>query len=107
MTVAAAGYFLAPGQMLVVVGVNSTTVSEFLVRTLAAAFAGIVPIAFSVRKRTGAAHEKAILAGLAIYMIAGSAVDLHAFLSGMVRTPAVPSVGVRTLLGLVLLWLVL
>jgi hypothetical protein len=72
---------------------------------LAAAFIGMLPIAFAVRKRTGAPLERTILIGLAIYMIGGSAVDLHAFLTGLVGTASVPSIGLRTALGLVLLWL--
>jgi hypothetical protein len=38
-------------------------------------------------------------------MIVGSAVDLHAYLSELVGPNAVPSVGFRTFLGVVLLWL--
>lgn len=102
---AALGYLIAPAQMLSVVGISSTSDADFLVRTLAAAFIAMAPIAFSVRKRTGTRHEKAILVGLGVYMIAGSAVDLHAFLSGIVGPAAVPSVGMRTILGVALLWL--
>lgn len=105
LSVAAAGYLVAPAQMLSVVGIGSTAVSDFLLRTLAAAFVAMVPVTFSVRTRTGTSHEKAILLGLSVYMIAGSGVDLHAFLGGIVGLPAVPSIGVRTVLGLILLWL--
>jgi hypothetical protein len=91
--------------MLSVVGVQSTPDTDFLVRTLAAAFLAMTPIAISVRKRTGTSHEKAVLLGLGIYMIAGSAVDLHAYLDGLVGTPAIPSIGLRTPLGAVLIWL--
>ena len=104
---AAAGYVFAPSAMLAVVGIESTPVAAFLVRTLAAAFLGILPMAWAVRKRTGSGFERPILWGLAIYMFAGSVVDLLAFVAGLVGGPAIPSIIMRVGLGGALVWLAL
>jgi len=104
---AAAGYVFAPSAMLAVVGIESTPVAAFLVRTLAAAFLGILPMAWAVRKRTGSGFERPILWGLAIYMFAGSVVDLLAFVAGLVGVPAIPSIIMRVGLGGALVWLAL
>lgn len=104
---AALGYFVSPSAMLSVVGIKSSDQSGFLVRTLAAAFVAMLPMAWAVRRRSGEPIERAVLAGFALYLVLGSAVDLHAYLDDLVGVAAVPSVIVRTVLGLVLAWLAL
>jgi hypothetical protein len=104
---AAIGYLVSPAGMLSVVGIEATPTNEFLVRTLAAAFLAMIPSALSVRRRGASTSERTILAGLALYMFAGSAVDAHAYLSALVGSAAVPSIIFRSLLGLALAWLVL
>ena len=104
---AAIGYLVSPAGMLSVVGIETTPTNEFLVRTLAAAFFAMIPSALSARRRGASSSERTILAGLALYMFAGSAVDAHAYLNAIVGSAAVPSVVFRSLLGLVLAWLVL
>ena len=88
--------------MLSVVGTPGIRTSEFLVRTLAAAFVGTLPMAWTVRKRSGTPQERAILAGLAIYMIASSGVDLWAYVADLVGVASLPSVAFRIALGGVL-----
>jgi hypothetical protein len=107
LAAAAAGYFFAPARMLGAVGIESSAQSEFLVRTLAAAFFGMIPAAWAVRRRSDGAVERAVLIGLALYMAAGSFVDLHAYLTSLVGPAAIPSVIFRLLLGSVLAWLAL
>ncbi|MEQ1900503.1 MAG: hypothetical protein ABL866_07195 [Devosia sp.] len=107
LVAAAAGYLISPGQMLSVVGISASAESAFLVQTLAAAFIAMVPMAWSVRRRTPGPVAAAVLRGLAVYMFAGSAVDLYAYSNGLVGFPALPSIGARTALGLVLAWLAL
>ena len=78
---------------------------EFLVRTLAAAFVAMIPSAWNARKKeTGTLYQSVIL-GLAIYMFLSSAVDLHAFLTGIVNGTSIPSIFLRVLIGGLLLWL--
>lgn len=107
LVAAAAGYLISPGQMLSVVGISASAESAFLVQTLAAAFIAMVPMAWSVRRRTPGPVAAAVLWGLAVYVFAGSAVDLYAYSNGLVGFPALPSIGARTALGLVLAWLAL
>jgi hypothetical protein len=102
---AAAGYLFAPAAMLSVVGIETTPVAEFLVRTLAAAFLAMLPIGWAARNRTGSSVERPILIGLALYLVAGSVVDLHAYLTGLVGVAALPSIALRIGLGGVLAWL--
>jgi hypothetical protein len=102
---AAIGYIVAPASMLSVVGIDSSPTSDFLVRTVAAAFIGMLPAAWAVLRRTGSALERVILWGLATYMVVGSAVDLLAYSAGIVGPAAVPSVIVRVVLAIVLAWL--
>lgn len=72
LPVAAIGYLVSPAGMLSVVGIEATPTSEFLVRTLAAAFFAMIPSTVSVRRRGASTSERTILAGLALYMFAGS-----------------------------------
>lgn len=104
---AAIGYLVTPAGMFSIVEIEASPTSEFLVRTLAAAFFAMIPSALSVRRRGASTSERTILAGLSLYMFASSAVDAHAYLSTLVGSAAVPSIIFRSLLGLVLEWLVL
>lgn len=104
---AALGYLVVPSSMLSVVGIEGTPTSEFLVRTLAAAFLAMLPSAWSVRRRGVSSSEQAVLAGLSLYMLASSAVDLHAYYGELVGIAAVPSIVLRSVLGAILGWLTL
>ena len=104
---AALGYLVAPATMLSTVGISATPTSEFLVRTVAATFLAMLPLVWIVRRRDVSMLQRTILSSLAIYMFAGSAVDLHAYLSALVGSAAIPSIIFRCILGAVLAWLAL
>jgi hypothetical protein len=66
----------------------------------------LTPIAWSARHRHHRVGQRNILWGLATYMFVSSLVDLHAFLNDIVGVVSIPSIAIRTLLGLMLVWLV-
>ena len=101
----AVGYLIFPSAMLSVVGIRSNDQMDFLVRTLAAAFAALLPSAWAARKGRNSSLYRSVISGLAIYMFLSSVVDLHAFLTHIVNAASIPSVILRVLLGAVLLWL--
>jgi hypothetical protein len=105
LAISALGYVFFPLRMLGVVGIEGTPREIFLTRTLAAALLALVPGAWSVRVRGEAPLERIILLGLAAYMFLSAAVDLHAFLNGIVNAASIPSVAFRTILGGVIVWL--
>ena len=101
----AVGYLFFPSAMLSVVGITSNEQTDFLVRTLAAALVALIPSSWSARKRENTALYPSVIFGLAIYMFLSSAVDLHAYLTHIVNSASLPSIVLRVLLGVVLLWL--
>jgi len=103
--VSAIGYLFFPSAMLSVVGIQSNDHMDFLVRTLAAALAALIPSAWIVRKQDNGSLYPSVILGLAIYMFLSSAVDLHAFLTHLVNGASIPSIIFRVVLGGVLLWL--
>jgi hypothetical protein len=96
--VTAIGYLVLPGVMLSVVGVASSGTADFLIRTEGVALlAGAV---FLWAARSGSPELiRTVLAGLGIYYVLGSLVDLVAFAQGLVGMASVPSAAVRILLG--------
>ena len=96
--VTAIGYLVVPGVMLSVVGVASSGTADFLIRTEGVALlAGAV---FLWAARAGPPGLiRIVLAGLGVYYVLGSLVDLAAFAQGLVGAASVPSAGVRILLG--------
>ena len=100
------GYLFVPSSMLRIVGMDGDAQSTFLLRTPAAAFVALIPIAWSARRRSDGAGQRSILYGLATYMFVSSLVDLHAFLNDIVGMVSIPSITLRVLLGAVLVWLV-
>ena len=96
--VTAIGYLVVPGVMLSVVGVASTGTSDFLIRTEGVALlAGAV---FLWAARSGSPGQlRIVLAGLGVFYVLGSLVDLAAFAQGLVGPASVPSAAVRILLG--------
>jgi hypothetical protein len=96
--VTAIGYLVLPGVMLSVVGVASNGTSDFLIRTEGVALlAGAV---FLWAARSGPPGLiRVVLAGLGVYYVLGSLVDLAAFGQGLVGPASVPSAAVRILLG--------
>jgi hypothetical protein len=96
--VTAIGYLVLPGVMLSVVGVASDGTADFLLRTEGVALlAGAI---FLWAARSGPPGlMRVVLAGLGVYYVLGSLVDLAAFAQGLVGPASVPSAAVRILLG--------
>src|ERR687898_456753 len=101
----AIGYFIFPASMLKIVGITSNDQMDFLVRTLAAALVALIPSSWSVRKGGSSSLYQSVIFGLAVYMFLSSAVDLHAYLTRIVNSTAIPSIIVRVVLGSLLFWL--
>ena len=97
---------LIPSEMLTFVGVASHPQTDFLLRTTAVALLALLPSLWSARNETDSPASRSALFGIAAYMFLSSAVDYHAFTQGIVNTMAVPSVALRVLWGIVILWLI-
>ena len=106
LVASALGYLLVPSAMLGIVGMESDSQVTFLVRTLAAALLALSPGAWAARRREHTSAQRSVLVGLAAYMFASSLVDLYGFLNQLVGVAAVPSIILRVLLGVVLVWLI-
>ncbi len=104
LAISAIGYFVFPDKMLSVVGITSNAQMDFLVRTLAAALAALIPGAWAVRHKIASPMYKPILAGIACYMFLSSVVDLYAYSSNIVNTASIPSIIFRVLLGGIVVW---
>ena len=100
------GYLLVPSAMLGIVGMDSNSQVTFLVRILAAALLALSPGAWAARRRDGTSGQRSVLIGLAGYMFASSLVDLHGFINQVVGIASVPSIALRVVLGVVLVWLI-
>lgn len=98
----AVGYLLFPSSMLGVVGISSNAETDFLIRTVAVALLAFIPVILGVRKEDITSIRRNILIGLAGYMFLSSAVDLSAYVNGIVNAASVPSVLLRIVLGGVL-----
>ena len=91
-------YLLVPGLALAVVGVESATTTDFLLRTEGVAL--VCAALFIWAARDGSTRQvHLVLVGLAVYYILGSLVDLAAFAQGIVGVASVPSAAVRIALG--------
>ena len=98
--VTAIGYLVVPGVMLSVVGVASNDTADFLLRTEGVAL--LTGAMFLWAARSGPPRLiRIVLAGLGVYYLLGSLVDLTAFTDGLVSAASVPSAAVRISLGVV------
>jgi len=97
---------LIPSQMLAFVGIASNPQTDFLLRTTAVALVALLPSLWSARDEVNAPASRNALFGVAAYMFLSSAVDYQAFTQGIVNAMSVPSVVLRVLWGIVILWLV-
>ena len=96
--VTAIGYLVVPGVLLSVVGVASNGTSDFLLRTEGVAL--LAGAMFLWAARSGSPGLIGIvLAGLGVFYVLGSLVDLAAFAQGIVGPASVPSAAVRIVLG--------
>ena len=104
LIVSALGYLFAPEKMLSVVGVTGTKDTNFLVRTIAAALLSFIPTSFAItRKNDDINLKRAIVFGLATYMILSSVVDLYGYVTNVVNFFSIPSIGFRVLIGAILI----
>src|ERR687897_145369 len=106
LVASAFGSLLVSSAMLGIVGIDSNPQVTFLVRTLAAALLAISPAAWAARRRDGTPGQRSVLIGLAGYMFASSLVDLYGFANQVVGIASVPSIALRLILGVVLVWLI-
>ena len=100
LAVTGMGYLLVPASMIAIVGVPSTSATDFILRT-----EGVVLLAgggFLWAVRDGNVMQmRVVLTVLGAYYILSSVVDLAAFIDGVVGPASVPSAVVRIALGVV------
>ena len=104
VAVSAIGYLFFPSNMLAVVGIASNAQLDFLARTLGAALVALVPGLWVARQDLTSPLARAVLLGLVIYLFLGSLVDFLAYTQALVNPIALPSIALRVILGLVILW---
>jgi len=97
---------LIPSEMLTFVGVTSNPQADFLLRTTAVALLALIPGLWSARNESNLPASRNALVGVAAYMFLSSAVDYRAFTQGIVNAMSVPSVALRGLWGIAILWLI-
>ena len=96
---------LFPSKMLTFVGIPSSQHTDFLLRTTAVGLLSLLPSLWSARNEVNSPASRHALFGVAAYMFLSSAVDYQAFTQGVVNAMSVPSVVLRVLWGIGILWL--
>ena len=102
--VSAIGLLFFPSRMLAVVGILSNPQTDFLLRVSGVGVASLIPGVWVARSSTASPIFRAVLAGLVIYMFLSSVVDFLAYRQAIVNTASIPSIGLRVLLGGIILW---
>jgi hypothetical protein len=97
---------LIPSEMLRFVGMAGNPQTDFLLRTTAVALLAILPGLWSARNEINSPASRNALFGVAAYMLLSSAVDYQAFTQGIVNTMSGPSIALRVLWGIAILWLI-
>ena len=97
---------LFPSRMLAFVGITSNPQMDFLLRTTAVALIALLPSLWAARNHTKSPASRSALFGIAVDMFLGSAVDFQAFIQGIVNSMSVPSIILRVLLGITILWFI-
>lgn len=92
------GYLLVPGVMLGVVGIDSSAVTDFLIRTEGVALLAGAGLFWTLR-RADPARMRTGLFILAAYCVLGSVLDLWAFSQAIVGPASVPSAIARFVLA--------
>ena len=95
-------YVLVPGLALGIVGIESSSESDFLLRTEGVALLFGAVVTWALRSAGVSAHRTGLLA-LAGYYVASSLVDLAAFVQEIVGPASVPSAVARMAVGIVCL----
>ncbi len=97
---------IIPSKMLTAVGIASNQQTDFLLRTIAVALLALLPSLWSTRNEVNSPASQNALFGAAAYMFLSSAVDYQAFTQGVVNAISVPSIALRVLWGIAILWLI-
>lgn len=100
LAVTGMGYLLVPASMIAIVGVPSTSTTDFLLRTEGVALLAGGGFLWAVRDGN-VMQMRVVLTVLGAYYILSSVVDLAAFIDGVVGPASVPSAVVRIALGVV------
>ena len=91
-------YLVVPGLALGIVGIASVATNDFILRTEGVALLCAGAIIW-VTQGLAAPGLRVVLLALAVYFLLGSAIDLAAFVQGVVGPLSAPSAVVRILLG--------
>lgn len=106
MAVSAIGLLLFPSEMLAVVGMANAATATFLLRVSGVGVMALLPGLWVARQDPTSPVARAVLFGIALYLVLSSAVDLLAYTQSLVNGASIPSMLLRTLLGLVVLRLI-
>ena len=104
MAASAIGLLFFPSKMLSVVGIVNNPQTDFLLRVSGVGVVALIPGVWASRTATSSPISRAVLAGLVIYLFLSSVVDYFAFRQSIVNSASIPSIGLRTLLGGIILW---
>ena len=92
--------------MLSVVGIVSNEQMDFLLRTAGVGVASLIPGAWASRTSTDSPISRAVLYGIVGYLFLSSVVDFHAYTQSIVNMASIPSIVLRILLGIAILFLI-
>ncbi len=107
LAVSAVGLLFFPSKMLSVVGIVGNDQMNFLLRVSGVGVASLIPGAWAARESTTSLVSRAVLIGLVVYMFLSSIVDFQAYIQSIVNAASIPSIALRVLLGITILWLAL
>jgi hypothetical protein len=91
-------YLAVPGMLLAVVEIESTSTTDFLLRTVGVALLCAAGFVWATRD-VGPRQMRLILVGLGVYYVLSSVVDIAAFAQGVVGTLSLPSAAARIVIG--------
>lgn len=103
LAISAVGLLFFPAEMLAVVDIAATPTSTFLLRTSGVGVTALLPGIWSAWRNPNSPAARAVLFGIALYLVLSSIVDLWAYTQSLVNTVSIPSMLLRTLLGLLVL----
>jgi hypothetical protein len=92
------GYLAAPGILLAVVEIESTSTTDFLLHTVGVALLCAAGFLWAARDG-GPRQVRLILVGLGVYYVLSSVVDMAALTQGLVGIASVPSSVARVVIG--------
>jgi hypothetical protein len=91
-------YLVVPGILLAAVEIESTSTTDFLLRTVGVALFCAAGFVWAARDG-GPRQMRLILIGLGVYYVLSSVVDVAAFAQGVVGTLSLPSAAARVVIG--------